>query len=52
LVVSGDEFSALFSDRFSTRERDHDNHLMGDWIGFWVGMDEGEKRISAAAGNR
>jgi len=42
LVVSGVEFSVLLSDRFSTRERDDDNHLMGVWIGFTVGMDEGK----------
>jgi hypothetical protein len=40
LVVSGVEFLALLSGRFSTLQRDHDNHFMGDWIGFRVGMDE------------
>jgi hypothetical protein len=39
LVVRGVEFSALLSGRFSTWQRDHDNHFCGNWMGFRVGMD-------------
>jgi hypothetical protein len=39
LVVNGVDFSVLLSGRFSTRQRDHDNHCLVDRMGFMVGMD-------------